>query len=172
MAMEIKKGIFRQLLLLRAEDNPELERWLQNRTDMTSGSRQNEMLQMFSHSIVRRISDKVRASGSFSIIVDGTQDVSGKEQEAICLRYVDESLEAREEFVGMYEPPETTGKTLATCVLDVLTHLHLPFCMLRGQTYDGALKMSGIYNGCQAIVFFAHHRFYWMCTGSAVVAIF
>ena len=107
---------------------------------------------MFPHNVIRRISDKVRASGCFSIIVDGTQDVSGKEQEAICLRCVDEALEPHEEFVGMYEPPETTGKTLTKCILDVLTRLRLPLSTLRGQTYDGASNMSGVYSGCQAIV--------------------
>ena len=43
---ENEEGNFRQLLLMRAEDNPELDRWLQNRTNMTSGSRQNNMMEM------------------------------------------------------------------------------------------------------------------------------
>jgi len=37
-------GTFKQLLLLRSEDIPELKSWLCNSTDFTSGVRQNEML--------------------------------------------------------------------------------------------------------------------------------
>ena len=146
------EGNFKQLLRLRAADNPDLQLWLERRNDMTSGSRQNEIVELFAHDIVRRIANEARTNGCFSIIVDGTQDVSGKEQESICIRYIDANLEPHEQFVGMYDPPETSGKAIATCVLDVLLRLQLPLAMLRGQTYDGAANMSGIYNGCQAIV--------------------
>jgi hypothetical protein len=88
----------------------------------------------------------------FSIIVDDTQDCSGREQEAICLRYIDANLEPHEDFIGLYEPPETSGRTIANCIFDVLLRLQLPVPMLRGQAYDGASNMAGLYNGCQAIV--------------------
>jgi hypothetical protein len=113
---------------------------------------QNEILQLLSNSIVRSIASSVRESGSFALIVDGTQDVSKKEQLSICLRYVDEQLFPHEVFVGMYEPPSTTGEDLARSVGDVLIRLNLPFAALRGQTYDGASNMSGQYKGCQALI--------------------
>ena len=43
----------------------------------------------------------------FSIIVDGTQDASGKEQLFMCLHYVDSEFVPQEQFVGLYEPPNT-----------------------------------------------------------------
>lgn len=52
----------------------------------------------------------------------------------------------------MYEPPSTTGYTLAQYVFDVLLRLQLPINLLHGQTYDGASNMAGCYNGCQAII--------------------
>ena len=113
---------------------------------------QNEILQLLSNSIVRSIASSVRESGSFALIVDGTQDVSKKEQLSICLRYVDEQLFSHEVFVGMYEPPSTTGEDLARSVEDVLIRLNLPLAALRGQTYDGASNMSGQYKGCQALI--------------------
>ncbi|KAJ8883702.1 hypothetical protein PR048_015556 [Dryococelus australis] len=39
----------------------------------------------------------------YSVICDGTHDVSGKEQTCICLRYVDEKLSPVELFVGLYD---------------------------------------------------------------------
>jgi hypothetical protein len=127
---------------------PELKQWLENKFDYTSPLLQNEMLQLISNNIVRSIASSVKASGSFAVIVDWTQDVSKKEQLSICLRYVDEQLFPHEVFVGMYEPPATSGKDLATSVQDVLIRLQLPIADLRGQTYDGASNMSGQYKGC------------------------
>ena len=79
-----------------------------------------------------------------------TQDISRKEQLSICIRYVDQDLNPVEQFVGLYEPPSTTGEVLASCIKDALVRLQLPLSRLRGQTYDGA--MSGCYNGCQALI--------------------
>jgi hypothetical protein len=80
---------------------------------MTSGCRQNEILDLYSHDIIRRISALAVSSGSYSLVVDGTQDVSGSEQESICVRYIDSDLNAREKFLGFYEPPDTRGETIA-----------------------------------------------------------
>jgi hypothetical protein len=74
------------------------------------------------------------------------------EQEAICIRYINKSLEIVEAFVGLFNPPDTTGETLSIMVRDVLTRFNLPLENLRAQTYDGAANMSGIYSGCQALI--------------------
>jgi len=71
-------------------------------------------------------------------MVDGTQDVSRKEQTSMGLRYVDDEFVPHKEFIGMYEPPTTTGKTTGTCVKDVWHRFQLPLSVLHGQTYDGA----------------------------------
>ena len=49
-------------------------------------------------------------------------------------------------------PMDTTGQTIANCVLDVLIRLQLPLSSLRGQTFDGASNMAGAYKRCQAII--------------------
>nr|XP_005755119.1 PREDICTED: zinc finger MYM-type protein 1-like [Pundamilia nyererei] len=89
---------------------------------------------------------------AFSIIIDGTQDITGREQESICFRYVDEDLVPHEVFVGLYEVSGTTGVEIARTAVDVLLRLNLPMSCLRGQTYDGAVNMSGAYSGAQAEV--------------------
>ena len=146
------EGNFCQLLNLRSDDYPLLQTWLKRKTDMTSYRIQNEILELYSHDIVRTIAASVLTSGCYGLIVDGTQDISKKEQISICLRYVDKDLLPHEEFVGLYDPPSTTGAILAECIFDVLLRLQLPVSLLRGQSYDGASNMSGQYNGCQAII--------------------
>jgi len=147
-----KDGNFIQLLKLRATDIAHLQEWLERKVDMTSHHVQNEILEMFGHCVVRNICGRIQEAGGFSVIVDGTQDISRKEQLSICIRYVDSDLCPREEFVGLYEPPATTGEVIAKCILDVLLRLQLPISCLRGQTYDGASNMSGQFKGCQAII--------------------
>jgi hypothetical protein len=145
-------GNFMQLLRLRAADITELTLWLERKVDMTSHNIQNEIIQLYGQSVVRHICKKIQQAGTFAIIADGTQDVSRKEQTSICIRYVDNDLCPREEFLGLYEPPDTTGEVLAKCIMDVLLRLQLPLSALRGQTYDGASNMSGKYKGCQAVI--------------------
>ena len=71
-------GNFMQLLKLRAADIPELQQWLERKVDMTSHHVQNEILEMFCHSVVRNICGRILQAGSFAVIVDGTQDISRK----------------------------------------------------------------------------------------------
>ncbi|KAF3851402.1 hypothetical protein F7725_013174 [Dissostichus mawsoni] len=49
----------------------------------------------------------------FAIIIDGTQDISGVEQESICVRSVDADLQPKEEFLGIYQVSSTTGQNIA-----------------------------------------------------------
>jgi len=111
------------------------------------------MLGLLSQAVLTNIISTVKAeSHHFAVVVDGTQDCAGLEQESICIRYVDKTQTVNEMFVGLYNPPDTTGKTFAVVVKDVLTRFMLPIEDLRAQTYDGTANMSGKYNGCQAII--------------------
>ena len=44
--------------------------------------------------------------------------MSGKEQEAVCVRYIDHDLIVHEEFVGMYEVSMATGENFAKVIVD------------------------------------------------------
>ena len=138
------EGNFNQLLNLRSEDVPNLKQWLNNKKTYTSSTIQNEILELFSNSIVNEIVNEINnESNNFGVIMDGTQDITGVEQESICIRYIDKELNPREEFIGLYTASETTGKALAAIVKDVLLRLQLPISNLISQTYDGAANMSG-----------------------------
>ncbi|XP_077868257.1 zinc finger MYM-type protein 1-like [Saccoglossus kowalevskii] len=148
-------GNFRALLNLRAEDDDNLKSWLKQKISHTSPEQQNEMLQLMSHKVLRELCTEINKSSAtnkstFGIIIDGTQDCTGQEQEAICIRYVDVNLNVREEFIGLYRMSSTTGLSLCKMLKDVLIRFQLPIENLRAQTYDGASNMSGIYHSCQA----------------------
>ncbi|XP_070406844.1 zinc finger MYM-type protein 1-like [Nothobranchius furzeri] len=145
-------GNFKQHLDEKAENDPNLASWLQKYHSYTSPACQNELLMLMSNNLIRQITTEIHGLPvlQFSLIMDGTQDISGTEQVSICLRYVDDGLEPKEEFVGLYEASSTTGEHLFKIASDVLLRLDLPFSGLRGQTYDGAANMSGHLSGLQA----------------------
>lgn len=148
------EGNLRQLLQLRTEDDDVLKVWLRKpNNNYTSAEIQNEILNLMANSIVRGIANTVQGLPNlqYSIIIDGTQDVSGVEQEAICIRYVDHNLVHHEDFIGLYEVSSTTGMDLAQVATDVLLRLNLPLSCLRGQSHDGAANMSGQSKGVQAV---------------------
>lgn len=150
---ETDTGNFYQLVKLRCDDVSELHVWLQRTTNFMSSDVQNEMLTLLGNAVVRKLVETIRTeSQQFAVIVDGTQDCTGIEQESLCVRYVDGALEPHEVFLGLYEPPDTCGETIAKMVEDALKRIGLSVDGLRAQTYDGASNMAGEYRGCQAII--------------------
>ncbi|XP_041350742.1 zinc finger MYM-type protein 1-like [Gigantopelta aegis] len=146
---ESSDGNFMKLLELRSNDDVVLQRWLTRTTSYTSVAVQNELLKIMAHMVLRNICKNV---GLFAVIVDGTQDIQGVEQEAICVRYIDDAYDVHEDFIGLYSVSETTGASLSNMLQDALLRLNLPITHLRAQTYDGASNMSGKYQGCQALI--------------------
>ena len=144
---DVHDGNFAKLLELRGDDDDVLKRWLARKTSYTSAISQNELLKIMAHMVLRGICSDI---GQFAVIVDGTQDVQGLEQESICVRYVDANYGVHEDFVGLYNIAETTDASLSNMIQDALLRLNLPITDLRAQTYDGASNMSGKYTGCQA----------------------
>lgn len=152
---ESDEGNLVMLLQDKAEDDDVLKQWLSKPTDhYTSPEIQNEILNIMANTVLRTISSTLHALPKlqFSIIMDGVQDISGSEQESICLRYVDDDLLPHEDFIGVYEVSSTTGKDLARVATDVLLRLNLPLSSLRGQSYDGAANMAGGVKGVQAVL--------------------
>lgn len=151
---ENNDGNFKQHLDEKAETDPNLVSCLQRNNSYTSPECQNKLLKLMSNSITRQTTTAIHSLPvlQFSLIMDGTQDISGTEQISIRLRYVNEGLEPLEDFVGLYEASSTTGEYLFKITSDVLLRLNLPFSGLRGQTYDGAANMSGHLSGTQALI--------------------
>ena len=147
-----KSGNFYQLLMLLAEDNGDRRVFLQRSTNFTSATSQNVMIKMYSYCILQKLASDINESGMFAIMVDGTKDITGKEQESICIRHVDAMLNVHEQFMGLYATASTTGEAITNIVSDVLIRFSLPINNLRAQTYDGAANMLGHFKGCQAIV--------------------
>ena len=72
---------FRQLLLLRSEDDERLTAWLKQKTNcFNSPEIQNEMLEIMALNILRDIVKNIQSAEIFSILGDETGDISNTEQ--------------------------------------------------------------------------------------------
>ncbi|XP_039279145.1 zinc finger MYM-type protein 1-like [Nilaparvata lugens] len=144
---------FLQLLELRKKDVPELKDWLgRSGYKWISHDVQNEIIDILGKSVVRSVLDKIKNSEHFSIIVDETSDISIHEQVSFCVRTVSDDLIINEDFIGLYETPNTEAQTLFKIVKDIFARLNLPIEKLRGQCYDGAANMRGRFKGLQKLL--------------------
>ena len=80
-------------------------------------------------------------------MADETTDIINKEQFVICIRWVDNDLNANEDFIGLHELSVTNAETLAFILKDVVLRLGLDPERLRGQCYDGCSTMMGKKSG-------------------------
>ena len=115
-------GNYSQLRLLCADFDANLKAWLERYHDYSSPEIQNEMLNLMSNAIIRGICKDIWESepaqaAIFSVIVDGTREITGVEQESVCIRYVNNDLQPLEVFIGFYEASSTTGDALSLVCL-------------------------------------------------------
>ena len=80
-------------------DDKQLSWWLKQTTNFTAPTVQNEMLEMLSQEIVDTVRNE---SVQFAVVVDGTTDYSGVEQESVWLHYTDKEMKLHESFIGLY----------------------------------------------------------------------
>ena len=161
---------FVQLLHLRAIDQPQLNAWLERKTDKyTSPQIQNELLIVMATAVLRKIGEIIQKACYFSIMADEVTDSSNKEQVVICFRRIDEQFEAHEDFVGLYQVDSIVSNSIVEVLKDTIVRLNLAISKCQGQCYDGAANMAGIRNGVAAQMCAVEPRaLYSHCYGHAL----
>ncbi|XP_014787280.1 uncharacterized protein LOC106881413, partial [Octopus bimaculoides] len=135
---------------LAEECSAEVSQWFKRRNNFLSDTIQNEILEAYAHNILHEIKLKVENSRFIGIICDGTTNCSGMEQVSITVWYVSEDLNVNEDFLGFYNPPDCSPKTLTKIILDVFCHLNISLgSKLCCFSFDGASTMSGNISGVQ-----------------------
>ena len=138
---------FFQLVKLRSKDDSLLLDWIQKKNNKyLSHDIQNEIVGIMAHQVLRDIVKDV-GFNFFSLIADEYTDISNQEQLTLCLRWVDDHLEAHEDFLGFYNIPNIQSNTIVSVIKDALVRLQLSLSYCRGQCYDGASNMLGNRSG-------------------------
>ncbi|KAH1182683.1 hypothetical protein KIL84_004175 [Mauremys mutica] len=111
---------------------------------------QNEFLKLCGEKVLNSILEEVRKARYFSIGVDGTPDVSHKEQLVFILRYVMQqngNWDVHERFVKLVDFEKKTGADIAEQIKRFLKECDLELSWCRGQGYDNASNVSGKFQG-------------------------
>ncbi|CAH1993310.1 unnamed protein product [Acanthoscelides obtectus] len=158
---EHNDGNFRALLRFRARSGDEalknhlLTQNIHSRAMYTSSVIQNEVIELCGSAIQTQVLNRVKEAGFFTILADETQDISRREQLALCLRYVHCSSGKsviREDFLEFIHVEDVSAQALATTIISHLLSYNLDMDKWIGQGYDGAAVMSGRLRGVRTII--------------------
>ena len=96
---------------------------------------------------LRKKLTEVKNSNFYFIMCDEYTDTSNKEQLSICVRRVDDNLEAHENFLGFCQITKIKTDTIVSTIKDAVRRFKLPLTDLRDQTNDDTSNMMGHRSG-------------------------
>lgn len=101
-----------------------LDSQLKKHAQWTSPVIQNELLQIIADLIRERITNDVRASGWYGVMLDETSDIRRTEQVSLCRSFAPNGTK-KEAFIGFYSTKSTEGEVLYELVKSSITELNL-----------------------------------------------
>lgn len=147
------QGNFLALLKLFSENDPLLHSHLHSprakNATYLSPKIQNEVINIIGNDIIRAdLVDEIKKAVFYSVMAD---EVSSHNIEhlALCVRFVDENCDIREEFVSFVKLDRVRAEDITSSIISTVEGLGLSLNELRGQGYDGASSMSGEKSGVQ-----------------------
>ncbi len=146
-------GNFDFFLNWKAQFDPCLQRHLESckkNASYKSPDIQNEIIHLAGMEVRDSILSEIRSAGWYSLMADECTDVATIEQMSICIRFVDDKPEVREEFLGFVKLDSADAVTISASLLSFLSSCNLDLSHLRGQGYDGASVMAGKVSGVSA----------------------
>ena len=88
---------------------------------------------------------------------------------ALCLRFVDQSCDIREEFAAFVKLQRVRASDISSAILGCPDKIGLSISGLRGQGYDGASAMSEEKSGVQKLIIDKQPKaFYTHCAGHSL----
>ncbi|CAH1103040.1 unnamed protein product [Psylliodes chrysocephalus] len=150
-------GNYFMILELLAEFDPFLASHIERFGNQGSGSTSylsktvcDEFILLMGHKVLKQIGDEIRRAKYFSLIINSTPDIAHVDQLTFVIRYVSETGEPCERFLKFLPSVGHKAEEMFAAIASELKTLGLNIQDCRGQSYDNAANMSGIYNGLQA----------------------
>ena len=163
-----RNGNFQQLIKTVATFDPILREHIERgKHHYLSPRIQNELITIIGTKVKNHILDCVKKSKYFSLILDGTTDITHTEQMTFVLRYVFENeathlYEVRESFIEFLKVQEKTGLSLKETSIRILELNGLNPDDLRGQGYDNGPNMKGKNIGVQNLILQEYPRAFFV----------
>ncbi|XP_077119085.1 zinc finger MYM-type protein 1-like [Ranitomeya variabilis] len=167
---KINSGNFLAIIELLALYDPLLKELLElpeGTAKYLSPRIQNELIEILSTKVKSEILSQVNEAHFYSLIMDTTQDVSKTDQMSQVIRYVSVERNANmratkvrihEAFLGFQAIHDQRAAGIEKEILECIDSNGLSIHKCRGQGYDGAATMSGIYSGVQARILEKEHN--------------
>ncbi|XP_046752385.1 zinc finger MYM-type protein 1-like [Diprion similis] len=120
------------------------------RTSYMSSTICDEFIKLMADTVLHTIVSEIKSAKYFSMIVDSSPDMSHVDQLTFVIRYVQSDGSPIERFLQFF--PNTGHKALemTDAITSALNKFDIEISNCRGQSYDNAANMSGVYNGLQA----------------------
>jgi hypothetical protein len=83
-----------------------------------------------SDKVIRSLAAEIRHSHFFALLADETTDASNRQQLVVCIRWIDDGLQAHEDFIGLYKIDNTKASTPAESIKDVVPFLIIIFIII------------------------------------------
>ncbi|XP_008181540.1 zinc finger MYM-type protein 1-like [Acyrthosiphon pisum] len=109
----------------------------------------NEIIDLMGNEVLLEIIKQLQETKYFGLILDSTPDRAHKDQFAVIVRYCYKGLVV-ERFLTYIHILSHTGISMAEEVIHFLENNNINLQHCRGQSYDNANNMTGIYEGLQA----------------------
>ncbi len=151
-------GNFHQITKLFARHSPPFRRWLdeaenrQHTVNYLSSRSQNEFLLLLAQDVTTKVKMGITESQITTVIADTTPDVSHVDQLSVVARYMDPHGILRERLVDMTDIDKKTGDGQAKQILKSWNIRELNSSSIAFRSYDYTASMSGVFNGCQAMM--------------------
>jgi len=120
------------------------------KTSYISYQTYEQFICIMAEEVQKTIIQEIQIARYYSISVDSTPDISHTDQLSFIVRYVNEDGQPIERFLCFIEDVGHKSEQIATAVFSIFDKYDLNLKHLRGQSYDNASNMAGIYSGLQA----------------------
>lgn len=169
-------GNFIMSLELIAEFDPFLSNHITQYANKGKGSTSylsfgtfEKFVSIMAEKVKETIVNEIKDAKYFSIVVDSTPDISHTDQLSLIFRYVKKKDEPVERFLQFVANAGHKSEDMADAIFIALGANELDIKNCRGQSYDNASNMSGIYSGLQArIQEVCNHAVYIPCAAHSL----
>ena len=152
-------GVYLTIMKLLASYVPQLQHHLSsaNRIQYMSNTMMEEQVMTLAKISRKRVLQEIEKAVFWTVIIDGTTDISKTDQVALLIRYVkmnypERLVEIKESFITFFNLSDHSAQGYVQGLLGSFNEYHLNTIHLVGQAYDGASVMSGAEGGVQAIL--------------------
>jgi len=153
----VHNGNFMMSLELIAQFDPFLAQHIEKFGNKGKGSTSylsfniyEQFISIMADNVIQQMVKEIKEAKYFSISIDSTPDISHVDQLSFIFRYVQNNGSPVERFLGFLPNSGHKSEELADAVFLVLESHGLDINNCRGQSYDNASNMSGMYTGLQA----------------------